>query len=86
MRPCRTRKPPYPMTSAVASVESTSMAGEKAEVTPTAATLASRFRALRSRKRSMLTPVRLNAWAWRTPTISSWSSAVTSPTVCRVLR
>ena len=58
------------------------MAGEKAEVIPTAETLASRLAALRPRKRSMLRSVRLKAWASRMPPISSCRSALTSPTVC----
>src|SRR5437763_407372 len=71
---------------AVASVLSTSIVGAKADVMPTAWTLASRLAALRVRKRAMLAAVRLKACASRTPTISSWMSAVTSPTVSRVAR
>ena len=71
---------------AVASVLSTSIVGANADVMPTAWTLASRLARLRARKRAMLAAVRLKACASRTPTISSWMSAVTSPTVSRVAR
>ncbi len=62
------------------------MVGAKAAVSAIAETLASRFARLRSRKRAIFVSVRLNAWASRMPLISSWSSAVTSPVVSRVVR
>ncbi len=65
------------MTMAVASVLRTSIVGEKAEVMPTAVMFASRFAALRWRKRAMFAAVRLKACASRTPVISSCNSAVT---------
>src|ERR1700682_6239636 len=70
----------------MASVLRTSMVGAKAAVSATAATFASRLARLRSRKRAMFVSARLNAWASRMPVISSWSSAVTSPVVSRVMR